>query len=526
MTNNTIGVFHRITPPTARKFDPISVAARLKRFRDFYSGQKWDVRGFTYEGTQHTGPKEYARGDIDALIASGATDGFDPFMRHILGGHKKGGKACGQATQGGRESVSYDEFQCEMDGDTTLHESCHNGLGDGTPSKQGTGLGHSHKLRSDGKVTNMGDESSLMGSGEGEGLISPHICALGWNRPNETIVITETQQVLIAATELQGLHPNEYKHVIVRVKGFNDFYLSTRQDYPFNSGIQHPGRLYIHELCPNGYEGIANDFPNATVLHAALDVGDEIELPNGVGILYDRLFEGIAKSSIYISEHDILQGRAVEYRPLPTFGAPAPSGCYYNPVSNGHGFDVHTHDGTTVVYWYTGNESDDNPRYYFATGEAGAELDLYTTEGTVDNPSGAVETKVGTIRATGNVFCWRLNGVRGGVEVEQLVVPDSSGIYYYEPRKGEGITVQGWNEGCAVFFYTYKGNKQAWYSCEGEFNGAWFDLVVYETKGKMMREKLTTAPCGKGQLVKLDGQVRFSFQADGRDETYVMDLLF
>ena len=103
-----------------------------------------------------------------------------------------------------------------------------------------------------------------------------------------------------------------------------------------------------------------------------------------------------------------------------------------------------------------------------------------------------------------------------------------SGIYYYPPRKGEGITVQEWDGGCAVFFYTYKGNKQAWYSCEGVWNGAFYDLVVYETKGKMMREKLTTTPCGKGQLVKLEtGQVRFSFQIDGgRDETYVMDLLF
>lgn len=106
---------------------------------------------------------------------------------------------------------------------------------------------------------------------------------------------------------------------------------------------------------------------------------------------------------------------------LPVFGAPPASGCYYAPVSSGHGFDVHVRDNLTVIYWYTADK-DGNPLWLFAQGEPGAELDLYTTQGgTVDDPTQAVEVKVGTIRATGNAFCWILDGVRGGVETVRLV---------------------------------------------------------------------------------------------------------
>ena len=211
---------------------------------------------------------------------------------------------------------------------------------------------------------------------------------------------------------------------------------------------------------------------------------------------------------------------------LPICGLPIESGCYYNPVSNGHGFDVHTHGNTTVIYWYTG---EGNPIFYFATGEPGAELDLYKTVGGTPADPSCEEVKVGTIRATGNTFCWVL-GQRGGVETVQLVAPTESGIYYYPPRAGEGITVQEFDGGCAVFFYTCGG----WYSCEGVWNGAFYDLIVYQTQGRFMANGAKTEACGKGQLftlsehqVKLEtGQVRFSFQADGRDETYIMDKLF
>jgi len=518
MNDNTIGIYHRNPDQCSIKFDPVARADKLKRHREFYSHEKWDVRAFVYEGEQHTGPYTWARKDVDKACAE---TGFWPHFRHMLGGK---GKPCGQGQHGGTQSVSYDQFNCGKDGDTTLHELIHNGLGDGV-----NGIGHSHELRSNGQITQMGDQTSLMGSGEGEGLISPIICALGWHRESETIVIEVTQQVLVCATEMAGLHPNEYKHVIIRVKGYNDFYLSLRQPYPFDLGDRNAprDRLYIHEMLPKGHPDIEDDSHNSTLLHEALGEADSVTLPNGVFVDYLSDYGGVSRVEVLFKTPDISE-HVFAHNTLPAFGAPIESGCYYNPVSNGHGFDVHTHDNQTVIYWYTGNEDNDNPRYYFATGEAGAELDLWTTEGgTVDNPSGAVEVKVGTIRATGNVFAWRLNGVRGGTEVEQLVIPTTSGIYYYEPRKGEGITVQEWDGGCAVFFYTYKGNKQAWYSCEGVWNGAFYDLVAYETMGKFMREKLTTTPCGKGQLVRLEtGQVRFSFQADGRDETYVMDLLF
>lgn len=214
---------------------------------------------------------------------------------------------------------------------------------------------------------------------------------------------------------------------------------------------------------------------------------------------------------------------------LPILGAPVESGCYYNPVSSGHGWDVHTHDNRTVIFWYTGDE---NPVFMFARGVAGEELDLIRmVGGTVDNPSGAIETKVGTCRFTGNVFCFVLNGVRGGIEVVQLVAPETSGIYYYAPRNGEGIGAHEFERDgqkcCVVFFYTYTHNRDTWLSFEGVWNGAFYDLVAYETHGEFHRYGAKTKPAGKGQLVKLESGVRFSFQIDsGRDETYVMEKLF
>ena len=284
---NTIGVFHRLG--TTVKFDPVERAAQLKAFREFYSCQAWDVRGFSYEGKQATGSKEYAKDDIDALIKSGATDGFDPHFRHILGGRKSSGKACGQAQQGSRFSTAFDVHGCGDD--TTLHESMHNGLGNGTPSFQGCGLGHSHQIGVNGTIDQMGDWSSLMGAGAGQGLLSAHIVCLGWNRPKETIYIEESQTVKIAPVEMAGLHPDEYKHVIIR--GKPDLFLSTRLNYPYLCDRTQPKeRLYLHEFYPNGHPSIPGDFPNTTLRLVDMMPGEAMH--GSVTVRYVAWDEGIA----------------------------------------------------------------------------------------------------------------------------------------------------------------------------------------------------------------------------------------
>lgn len=297
--NNTIGVFHRLGT-TNKDFDPHAVALALKKYREFYSGMTWDVQGFSYVGTEPTGPSgKYAKTDIDRFIADGHTMDFVPHFRHILGGHKGGGsKACGQAVQGGSRAVSYDEFGCAGD-DTSLHESMHNGLGDGTPSWTGTGLGHSHSLGSRGQIDQMGDHSSLMGAGLGQGLVSPHICCLGWNRPEETIYIAESQTVKIAPVEMAGLWPDEYKHVIIPGKPF--MFLSTRLNYPYLCDRTAPKeRLYVHEFYPKGHPSIPGDFPNTTLRLPDLMPGETMH--GSVTVRYVAWVEGIATVEIEMEQ--------------------------------------------------------------------------------------------------------------------------------------------------------------------------------------------------------------------------------
>lgn len=296
--NNTIGVFHRNPDQCTVKFNPQERAAQLKAYREFYSGQEWDCRGFSYEGKEPTGSPGYARGDIRKFIAEGGTDGFKPRFTHILGGHKGGGsKSCGIAVQGGQDSTSFDEFGCTSD--TTLHECVgHNGLGDGSLSKTGCGLGHSHRLRN-GKISNMGDHSSLMGAGDGQGLLSAHIVCLGWNRPEETIVVEESATVKIAPVEMAGLHLNEYKHVIIR--GKPDLYLSTRLNYPYLCDRTAPReRLYLHEFYPHGHPSIPGDFPNTTLRLPDLMPGEAMH--GSVTVRYVAWDEGIATVEITMEQ--------------------------------------------------------------------------------------------------------------------------------------------------------------------------------------------------------------------------------
>jgi hypothetical protein len=285
---NTIGIFHRAGSQV--KFDPVDRAKKLKRYLDFYSDQSFDVRGFTYEGTQPTSGPTWARKDIDAFIKAGGTSGFDPFFRHILGGNI-GGNRCGEAEGGGgNESVAFDTYGC---GDkTTIHEVLHNGKG-----TFGSGLGHSHSIRN-GKVDKLGDNTSIMGSNDHiVGMISPLIVCMGWFREKESVTIVSSQQVLIAPVEMAGLHPDEYKHVVLRNDGKN-VYLSTRLDYPFDSGENVAEKLYIHELFPNGHPDLEGDFANATLKYEDMMPGDKRTLPNGFAVAYLSFVDGIARVEV------------------------------------------------------------------------------------------------------------------------------------------------------------------------------------------------------------------------------------
>jgi hypothetical protein len=286
-----MGIYHNVNSTV--KFDPVERADIVRRYLDFYSGQKHDVRGFSYSGEQYTGPNTYARDDIRKVAAE---TGFHPHFTQVLGGYCKDGKRCGNAVQGGWESVCYDQIGCSDK--TSIHERLHNGKGDGTPAKMGFGLGHSHILRK-GKVINMGDNTCVMGSNDHiVGMVSPMICMMGWADP---YVINESQTVLIAPVEMAGTHLDEHTHVVIRVKGSNDFWLSLRQDYPYPCEGR-LGRLYVHEWLPKGAKEIPNDFPNATLRHEDMECGDEQTLSNGAMVKYLTFEDGIAEVEVILED--------------------------------------------------------------------------------------------------------------------------------------------------------------------------------------------------------------------------------
>jgi hypothetical protein len=229
-------------------------------------------------------------------------------------------------------------------------------------------------------------------------------------------------------------------------------------------------------------------------------------------------------------------------RPLPTTGKPIKSGSYYNPVSDGHGVDVHARGDQVALFWYTGNTNNDYPRFYFAHGPMDSELDLWTTVGgTVQDPASAVEVLVGKCRISDGLFTWVLDGVRGGIELTPVVLSTSSGIFYDPARNHEGATVQFFpnfvtgEKSCAVYFYTYgkkdilaANSETRWYAGVGSAGymadyGSRYLLNFYNTRGRFQSGLLKTTECGKGYLIDVDvNTVILGFELDGRDETYTM----
>jgi len=539
-----IGIFHR--KGSAVQFDPVDRAAKLKRFIDWYSDQSFDVRGFSYEGKEYTGGKTWARGDISKFIAQGGTDGFDPYYRHILGGKSKSGGRCGEAEHGGNESVAFSELAGCGD-KTTIHEWLHNGLGDYI----GDGFGHSHILRN-GAIDKMGDNTSVMGSNDHiVGMISPHICEMGWNRTAETLIPDKSCQVLIAPVEMQGLHDNEFKHVILKVKGFNDFFLSTRLDYPYSSGSEPADKLYVNELCPNGCPDVVGDYPVATVRHEDMTPGDARELPNGILVQYVGYEKGIARVNVVFNQD---YGFLFENQnlTLPTTGKPIASGSYFQPVSDGHGLFIFANGEDVSVYWYTGNEDNDYPRWHMAYGTKSEELPLYTTEGgTIQNPTLAVEKHIGSCRVSDGLFTWSffikdkdgkvIDNTRGGIELTQIIKATGGGVFYFPDRKGEGACVLFYDDvvtgekSCAVFLFTYgpkdilaANSTQRWYAGVGSGGymadyGSRYLLNFYQTRGRFQSGLLKTAECGNGYLIDVnENTIILGFAIDGRDETYTM----
>jgi len=233
-------------------------------------------------------------------------------------------------------------------------------------------------------------------------------------------------------------------------------------------------------------------------------------------------------------------------RPLPTTGKPIASGSYYNPVSDGHGLDVHVRGDQVSLCWRTGNTDNDYPRFYFASGAMDSEIFLYTTiGGTAQDPSSSVESIAGKCRISDGLFTWSFfendehpfSTTRGGIELTPVVLSDSDGIFYDPARDGEGATVQFFTDmttgekSCAVYLHTYGAkdilapeSTQRWYAGLGKAHlNDGMSLTFYQTRGRFQSGLLKTTDCGIGYLLTVDADmIILHFELDGRDEVYTM----
>lgn len=555
MNKDTYGIFYQLPPgvePSDRDKDYLDERVLVtKRFFDFYKDTSNDVRGFIMHGTTNCGKPTYGVPDIEKCLEEQG-NGFDPFFTQVI--DPKASSRCGEATRGGRRSAVFRNLACTDR--TTPHELCHSGKGDWKPiHRDGTGCAHSHLIDWKGGFRKMGDKTSLMSSGTTlGGLVSPHICLLGWNKPEETKVVTEATAVLIAPVEMAGLHDNEHKHVILKVKGYNDFFLSTRLNYPFVSDDSDPERLYVHELV----RGLAQNDPdfdvmnNASVLHFPyLLPGDFKALDNGLHIKYVDFVDGIA--SVLISPMDTpWPDPLVRNKDLPAFGEAPEAGTYYNPVSSGHGIDVQVSGDVYTIAWFTGNETNDFPRWYTAYGRAGETMILRTTiGGTTWDPTEAKEIEAGEVRLTGNILSFYLYDFdrqgdiigrrRGGIKMTLLAKNQGGGIFYDKARSGEGINVilypdfETGEPSATVILWTYgkrkigiQNTEQRFFTFQGkyrDFEGTYFMNAV-AAWGEFMRFGAHIDEAGTGQLQLLDDdRIRFTFLVDGRHESYEMKRL-
>ena len=153
------------------------------------------------------------------------------------------------------------------------------------------------------------------------------------------------------------------------------------------------------------------------------------------------------------------------------------------------------------------------------------------------HPTTGNAVAVGSCRFTGDRFAFRLGSQRGGFRVvPALPEPTRSGIFYYKPRSGEGITFHEFVDAegerkCVAYFFTYRNNQigspfnDTWYSCEGVLNDDVYDLTIYETLGKFQSSANVTKPVGVGTLAVQGNVVDFAFVVRGRSEQYTMNEL-
>ena len=537
----------RMIPTDATPEEEAAWQVRVDRFAfdyqsywRYYNRHHWDMQcqGYVlrYDGLCDPPSvvfgKGWAQERIDQHIAETDMQGFDPNFWYAWGKTSK--HYCGLAPLGGyRAMINGQLGDCGIG--TVTHEGGHN-----------HGLWHSGLLREDGSTREYGDDTCIMGGGgpTQKGLNSPNMCKLNLDTVMERTIVDSTRQLLMCPIELpyHAQHPEETQHVVLRVAGHDDIYVSLRKTKGFRFPVhkRYEGTLFAHILESDG---------RVKRIEPDMKIGDDPwELPNGVIIQYHEYFNETGRVSFYFDKVDYIQRAALKDKSMPT-GLPKPlpsstllpthNGAWFNRDFDGQGLDVHIHgddhEQEMVLYWYTANQWDDGLRYYIGhmpKGQGIREFTLYTTEGgTWDDPTTLKRIEVGegmiefydTKRA---VFHYRTDEFgRGAIEltpVAPLTTHELNGAWYQQSLDGSGFTVQVFPTGqISMFWFTFdQHGNQLWFSCQGQtFEDNEYVMDIYEVQGMnwMYFTQSETVPVGSALVRFLsDKTAQFEYMINSK----------
>jgi hypothetical protein len=497
-------------------------------FLRYYEPRNWDVqcRGFIIRYDGYVDYPAYAQPKIESWWEENGDPDWQ-YTHYLAWGNLTNiESACGQAILGGnRGMVNGVRSQCGKG--TIAHEYGHQ-----------FGMYHSGVVREDGRITEYGDDTDIMG-GAGTsfiGFTSWHMLQLDMDTLRERYEVTDTCELLIRPIELPWhcLHEDEYQHVII-----GDITLSIRKvrgcKFPVKG--KYEGRLFIHEKDP--------DFQVKKLMPEML-VGDVRTLRNGYTVHYHDYENETAHISVVWIGDEVPKERDIPTQ-FPTsivsaYVHPHHTNAWYNKAFTGQGLDLHVNSaGDMAMYWYTAGPDGKLTFYSGAVDAIDANKQfpiLAFSGGTWDDPSSYTYKQIGIGKleffdCSNGVFHYNFHGVydNGAMEivpVARSVEHPMSGIWY-QPGKytGSGFSTQVFaNERMAMYWYTYdKEGHPVWFSCEGIPTSPDLDqymLTIYEVRNLEWRyfSKVEFAPVGTATAELVDGKIRFSYHID---TTWVTD---
>jgi hypothetical protein len=451
-------------------------AEKIETFYRSYAGHKWDVRCepfVIFSECQPSSP-EFCSFEYRTWAKENPSlvpDNFNPNYFHWVGGFSQ---VCGLARLDGHASATYTGGYHVCGIQSAIHEIGHN-------------FGLMHANRSGQEYE---DSTSVMGKkGSSSSLNAPNLLYLNLHDSKREIFIDKTQQVQLAAIELENLalNENEKQYIILDKKTFNSYLggyrkliISARKDvgHTYSSGTGTPfgeggePTIHIHEVYASesnflGYlRGLNNPqrFDELGLTVEIIDYDNEKYLLNfvfdGDSTPTEKMKKGFPKA---ISGVEVAEKH---------------TGLWYDTRHPGQGLNLHVKNNRFTLCWYT-FDYDSPPyansplrRFYIGTGYLNAngpeEFDIITTEKPYygDNANKIIEKTIGRGRL---YFIDEKNGVfdyntselgRGSIHLTPLLFSNNknNGLWYNPNEKLTGFSINFYgknDENCVAYWYDY-----------------------------------------------------------------------